>query len=110
MFRPLALLAAAGSLAAFAPAARAADNNNEAREVIEKAVKAHGGADMAKYKATQGKNKGKIDIPGLGETEFTQEVSTMLPDKLKESLEMTIGGQKVSVTTLVNGDKTSIEV
>lgn len=107
MFRPLALLAGVAVLFGTAPA-KAAD---EPKDIIEKAIKAHGGADvLLKYKATQAKNKGKIDIPGVGEVEFTQENATMQPDKLKESLELTVAGQKVSVLTLVNGDKAVIEV
>lgn len=92
----------------FVPAARAAD---EPKDILEKAIKAHGGADvLTKYKAAQTKNKGKITIPGAGEVEFTQDVSYMLPDKFKESMELKIGNQTVNTLTLVNGDKISIEV
>jgi hypothetical protein len=88
--------------------AHAADADVKA--ILDKAIKAHGGEEaLTKYKASQSKNKGKITLPGLGETEFTQETSTMLPDKFKEMLELDIGGQKVSVTTVVNGDKVYIK-
>lgn len=88
-------------------AARAADADVKA--VLDKAIKAHGGEEaLTKYKASQAKNKGKLNIPGLGETEFTQEVSSMLPDKLKEAMELDINGNKVSVVTVINGDKVSI--
>ena len=103
------LVASAFVLAAFlAPTARAAD---EPKDILAKAIKAHGGEEVfTKYKAAQTKNKGKITIPGAGEVEFTQDVSYMLPDKFKESMELKIGNQTVNTLTLVNGDKISIEV
>ena len=39
---------------------------------------------MTKHKAAQSKSKGKINVPGVGEVEFTQETAYMLPDKFKE--------------------------
>jgi hypothetical protein len=91
-----------------APSARAAD---EPKDILEKAIKAHGGADVLnKYKAVQFKAKGKIDIPGVGEVEYTQETMTMVPDKFKDSMEFKVAGQNVSVLTLINKDKIVIEV
>jgi hypothetical protein len=82
---------------------------DDAKAIIEKAVKAHGGDELlGKMKAGQTQNKGKMKLPGVGEVEFTQEVSYLLPDKLKESLNLEIANQKVTVTTIVNGDKVSI--
>jgi hypothetical protein len=103
---PAALLSAA-ALLGFATRGPAAD---DPKEVIAKAIKAHGGEEtLAKLQAGQSRNKGKINLPGVGEVEFTQDVSYMLPDKLKDSLELQIAGQKVSVLTLVSGDKITIE-
>jgi hypothetical protein len=86
---------------------RAADD--QPKDIIAKAIKAHGGEEaLTKNKAGTSKGKGKINIPGAGEVEFTQDSAHMLPDKFKESIEMTIGGMSISVTTLVNGDKASI--
>lgn len=86
---------------------RAAD---DAKEILTKAIKAHGGEDtLAKMKAGQTQNKGKMKLPGVGEVEFTQEASYMLPDKLKEVLTMEIANQKINVTTILNGDKVSID-
>ncbi len=87
---------------------RAAD---EPKDILEKAIKAHGGAEvLTKNKAAQVKAKGKIDVPGVGEVEFTQETAYMIPNKFKESLELKVAGQNISILTLVNGDKMSIEV
>jgi hypothetical protein len=87
---------------------RAEDDDPKA--ILGKAIKAHGGEEfLTKHMAGQAKNKGKITIAGVGEVEFTQETAYMLPDKFKESMELTVAGQKVNVVTLMNGDKISIE-
>jgi hypothetical protein len=104
-----ALLSAAAllGLASRGPAA----DDDDAKAIIVRALKAHGGEEtLAKFQAGQSKNKGKIDLPGVGETEFTQEIAFMLPDKLKESFEIQVMGQKVTIMTLVNGDKVTIDV
>src|SRR5436309_14000586 len=103
----IALLSAAALLG---PASRGPAADDDAKAIITKAIKAHGGEEtLAKLQAGQARNKGKIDFPGVGEIEFNQEVSYMLPDKFKESLEMQIAGQKISVLTLASGDTISIE-
>ena len=90
------------------PAARAADD--EARMIVLKAVKAHGGeAALSKYKAARSSAKGKINIPAAGEVDFTQEVVVMQPDKFKESMDLSIGGNTIKIVTIANGDKASIE-
>jgi hypothetical protein len=95
-------------LLSFVPGTRGADD--EAKAILLKAIKAHGGEEtLTRYKASQGKNKGKIKLPELGEVEFTQEVSAMQPDKFKEVMELDIANKKVRVVTIVNGDKASIE-
>jgi hypothetical protein len=108
MSRVLTPLLSVAAMLAASPAVRAADD--EARAVIVRAIKAHGGEEqLAKYKASQSRGKGKITLPGVGEVEFTQEVSLMQPDKFKETTELTVGGQNIKVVTVVNGDKMSIE-
>src|SRR5262249_35437513 len=74
----------------------------EAQAIIDKAVKAHGGADkIDKFKAVQTKAKGKLEI--LGGLDFEQEASVQAPDKLKEVVHLEVMGQKVTVTTVFNG-------
>ncbi|HEY1191022.1 MAG TPA: hypothetical protein VGE74_25540 [Gemmata sp.] len=109
MFRALFTLSAAALMVALAPAAgRAAD---EPKDIIAKAIKAHGGeAVLAKQKAAQLKTKGKINVPGAGEAEFSQEASFMLPDKFKDAMELKVAGQTINVLTLVNGNKVTLEV
>jgi hypothetical protein len=108
MFRSLALLLSVAISVAASSSVRAEDT---AKDIVVRAIKAHGGEEMlAKNKAGQSKGKGKINIPGVGEVDFTQETSFMLPEKFKESLEMKIMNQNIGIVTLVNGDKLSIEV
>jgi len=107
MTRVLTPLLSALALAACATGLRAAD---DPKAVITKAVKAHGGEEaLAKLKAGESKNTGKITVPGIGEAEFTQDVAYMLPDKLKDVMELSVAGQKIKIITLVNGDSVSIE-
>ncbi len=108
MFRASAFLLAAGLLVGFAPIAKAADDNP--KDIIARAIKAHGGEELlGKNKASISRNKGKITIPGAGEVEFTQETMTMLPDKLKDSMELSIGGKTVPIILHVNGKTVSLE-
>lgn len=105
MFRPLAAVLSAVAL--LAPAVRAADDDPKA--VVARAIKAHGGDALKKFQAARSKSKGKLTIPALGEVEITQETAMMLPDKFREDLEFSVGGQKVSVSTRGNGDEFAIE-
>jgi hypothetical protein len=105
--RHVTVLLLSAAVLAFAPAVRAAD---EPKDIIAKAIKAHGGEEkLAKLQAATSKNKGKLQIPGIGETEFTSTNAVMLPDKLKEEVELTIMGQKITILTLVNGDTITVE-
>lgn len=108
MTRLLMSLCSVAALVVLSGGVRAADD--DAKAIIAKAIKAHGGEEyLTKNKAARMQNKGKITIPGVGETQFTQDLAYMLPDKLKDTLELTIGGQKISIVTVMNGDKLSIE-
>lgn len=109
MSRLLTVSLSVAVLSVFAPAVRAADDNP--KDILAKAIKAHGGEEyLDKNKAGQLKSKGKINIPGVGETDFTQEVSFMLPDKFKDSLELKVMDKNITIFTLINGDKVTLEV
>src|SRR5579872_6565980 len=106
MLRPLATLSTV-VLLAWGANVRAADD--QPKDIIAKAIMAHGGEEsLTKNKAGTSKGKGKITLPGVGEVEFTQDSAHMLPDKFKESIEMTVMGMNISVVTLVNGDKATL--
>ncbi len=108
MSRSIVLSLCTAVAVALAPAARAAD---EPKDILAKAIKAHGGEDaLTKNKAAITKNKGKINLPGAGEIEFTQETAYMIPDKFKDSMELKIGDKSINVLTIVLGGKITIEV
>jgi hypothetical protein len=95
-------------LVACAPAARAADD--DPKDIVAKAVKAHGGEEfLTKHQAVQGKEKGKITLPCVGDVEFTEESSYMLPDKFRQTFEMEVMKQKFRFMILVADGKTSVE-
>lgn len=76
---------------------------DEVWPVIEKAIKAHGGADkLDKQGAAQTKAKGSIDL--LGGIEFTQE-TTICNGKFKDQMQLQVMGQNVAVTTVYDGKK-----
>jgi hypothetical protein len=76
---------------------------DEARAIIEKAIKAHQIKDKeGKTTAYQGKNKGTLFVMGL-DIEFTQEVAVQYPNKFKETMQLEVMGNKVHVVTVYNG-------
>ena len=106
MMRAFAPLVAVFALAAGSPGVRADD---EPKDIIARAVKAHGGEEfLTKHPAARAQNKGKITIPGVGEADFTQEVSFMLPNKFRDAMELNVAGQTIKVLTIMNGDTISI--
>jgi hypothetical protein len=91
---------------ALAPAARAAT----AKEVVEKAIEAHGGADaLKKVKAVSAKSTGKLSIMGL-DIPIEGEALYAFPDKARNVLRMEVANQKVTVTQIINGDKIKMSV
>jgi hypothetical protein len=80
--------------------ARAED---DPKAIIDKAIKAHGGADkIGKDKAVQTKSKGNLALGGG--INFTEE-TTIQPDRLKSVLQLDIMGNAVTVTTVFDGKK-----
>src|SRR5262249_2896204 len=89
-----------GLLLAPAGGARADDTP---QALIDRAIKAHGGAEkLTKERATQTKAKGTLELGGG--LNFTNEVS-MYAGKFKEAMELDVNGQKVTVTTVFDGSK-----
>ena len=82
-----------------------ADDDADAKAVVEKAVKARGGADnLAKYKADVLKIKGAVHVSGL-DIDFAGEISFQQPDKSRAVIEGTVMGTNFKSTRVVNGDK-----
>src|SRR2546428_2116760 len=76
----------------------------EAKAIIEKAIKAHGGAEkLDKNKGVQAKSQGKVEILG-NSVPFTQETTTSYEGKFKELFSLEVMGQKVNIITIYNGE------
>ncbi len=102
MRRSLFAAAAAGLVLVLAAPARA-DDQAEMKALIDKAIKAHGGeANLAKYKATTWKGKGKVHT--MGGIEFTGDWFET-DGKLRFNLELDFMGMAIKVTQVVANDK-----
>jgi hypothetical protein len=92
------------AVAAAAPV-RADDDAKAARALVDKAIKAHGGAEaIAKYKAAIVSFKGTFHGMGM-EVPMTGEISTHGPDRLKVDVEVEAGGMKFKFASVMAGDK-----
>jgi outer membrane lipoprotein-sorting protein len=92
------------AVAALSGGVRAADG--EAVAVIEKAIKAHGGAEkLRKFTGATVKMKGELEVLGTP-TEVTGELAYAIPGKLRLALDLEVMGQKVALVQTVNGEKT----
>lgn len=98
-----AVLAVGFAVAVAAPG-RAADDA-DARKIIEKAVKAHGGqAALEKYAGTTTKFKGTFHGQGDG-MPMTGTVTTEGADKQRIEIEVEAGGQTIPILIVLAGDK-----
>ena len=90
-------------LAVGAPAR--ADDAADARALVEKAVKAHGGQEkLDKLPGTTLKFKGTFH--GMGEgIPMAGDISTQGPDKLRVDITVEAGGQKIPIVNVLAGDK-----
>src|SRR5438128_637955 len=79
-------------------------NGQEPKAVVEKAIKAAGGADkLGKLKAFTAKFKGKFDHKGES-SDFTMNVSMQGTDQIKVELEVEDMGMRHKMTFAVAGD------
>jgi hypothetical protein len=89
---------------------RNAAAQDDAKEIVRKAIAAHGGADkLNKFKGYRESSKGTISIGGM-ELEFTVESVTQLPDKQKSSIKLDVMGMAVNIVQMANGDKFTLTV
>src|SRR5262245_13575058 len=99
---------AASFLAASGPHARADEPDAaEARAVIDKAIKAHGGADkLSQFKAVSAKWAGKRKIENVEYGNAVTVVTYEMPDKIRLDTEVeNPKGGKFSFSRVVNGKK-----
>jgi hypothetical protein len=79
---------------------------DDERAIIEKAVKAHGGADkIAKCKAGRVKAEGTFTTP-VGDAEYTHDETFELPVKMRREFRMTAMGKTNTLLIVCDGDKT----
>jgi hypothetical protein len=95
-------LALAGSVAFLIPSAVRADDRETALEVIEKAIKAHGGEEVLGKAVHQTRSaKGTVQLGGK-DVSFTAEVVVSLPERQRIVFDF---DKRLQITTVVNGDK-----
>lgn len=85
------------------------DNDQEARAILDKAVKAHGGEErLSKIKTWHNKSKGTLYSPA--EMTFAQEVLFQAPSQMKVITHVELEDKKTVFVTIINGDKASLYV
>jgi hypothetical protein len=95
------------AICAFIGAGNRADAET-AKEVIQKAIDAHGGADnLKKYPAAKVMSKGKLNILGM-ELAFESDSTFQLPDLLKNVLKLDVMGMKIEVVQIYNAGKVKV--
>jgi hypothetical protein len=81
-----------------------------ARAILERAVKAHGGAEaLGRLKAERIKFKGSLVLRGHS-VPFTDETTVQLPSQYKHVIETNDGVDKHTILQLINGDKIHIAI
>ncbi|HEY7315195.1 MAG TPA: hypothetical protein VH643_38035 [Gemmataceae bacterium] len=82
-----------------------AEEDAGVRAIVDKAIKAHGGADnLKKFKASVTTSKGKFYGFGDG-IEYTGEASFQMPDRIRNMVEGKVGDDTFKFTQVVKGDK-----
>jgi hypothetical protein len=83
----------------------AARDDDDAKAVVEKAIKAQGDVKVAKaLLLSTAKGKGKVNLDGM-EFDLTIERWVAHPDKEKAILKLMIADQPVTITQILDGDK-----
>jgi hypothetical protein len=99
------LIVSTWTVALLVCAAGYAAAQEEARALIERAVKAHGGAEaLSRIHADKVKFKGTLVIQGHT-APIVVETTTQLPSKYKCIIEMNHNGDRHTIVHVVNGDK-----
>lgn len=96
--------------AATAPARADEADAKAAKALVDKAIKAHGGADtLAKFPASTLKFKGSFHGMGM-DLPMTGDIASVGADKMKVDLTIEAGGQSIPISNVVDGDKGWVKV
>src|SRR5688572_20657703 len=80
-------------------------DKDDARAIIEKAIKAQGGEEkLAPFKAGRWKGKGTMTMQGRT-IPVTMELVYELPDKYKSNMQFEVQGRKIEVLQVMEGEK-----
>jgi hypothetical protein len=91
-------------------AASPAPAQNDARAVVENAVRAHGGADaLNRFPASRLKARGTLTLP-TGDVAVESESLWQLPDRFKNVIRFDLQGQHFVSTQTAAGDRVSVTV
>src|SRR2546423_14489809 len=105
MNRVLAAVGATALLFGATLSARA-DDDKDLKDLVAKAIKAHGGADnLAKVKATITKGKGKFYGMGDDGIDYSGTWTFQAPDRLRVEISGEVGGQTFKFVQVVDKDK-----
>jgi hypothetical protein len=78
---------------------------DDARSIVDRAVKAHGGRDaLGKIKAERVKGKGTIFYEGVS-VPFTVENVIVLPGQFRNEMKCAVLGEETNQVVVLNGDK-----
>jgi hypothetical protein len=87
-----------------------ASAQDAARTIIERAVKAHGGAEaLARNRAEKVKFKGNLMLRGHA-VPFVDETTVQLPSQYRHVLETNDGTTKTTIIQIINGDKMYVTI
>lgn len=99
-----------GTVILFFAGAGIAPAQDDARVIIERAIKAHGGAEaLARNRAEKVKFKGSLILRGHA-VPFIDETTVQLPAQYKHVLETNDGTTKTTILQIINGDKVYVTV
>ncbi len=103
-----ALILATGLLVSWVGSSNRASAQDAARDIIEQAVKAHGGTEaLGRVKADKVKFKGTLVLREHA-TPFIAETTMQLPSQYKHVIEIGRGTDKHTLIEIINGDKVYI--
>ncbi|MCI0376142.1 MAG: hypothetical protein L0215_00905 [Gemmataceae bacterium] len=76
---------------------------DDAKSIVDRAVKAHGGAEnLAKFKAQSWKAKGTMTVAGM-KMVYNADYLFVSPNKFRFDLEMEAGGKKMTISAATDG-------